>query len=115
MWMEPLDRQTEFSAISLTLAGLRIFEAVARNHSFSRAAEELGVSQPYVSNQVADIDIEIKLRITLFRRIGRRVSMTDAGELPYEKASPCSTRSPMPREPCMNCARSSWVASNLPP
>jgi LysR family transcriptional regulator, low CO2-responsive transcriptional regulator len=64
---------------SLTLSGLRIFESVARHSSFSRAAEELGVSQPYVSTQIHEL--EDRLRITLFRRVGRRVYLTEPGIL----------------------------------
>ena len=64
---------------SLTLSGLRIFECVARHSSFSRAAEELVVSQPYVSTQIQEL--EGRLRVTLFRRVGRRVYLTDAGVL----------------------------------
>jgi DNA-binding transcriptional LysR family regulator len=64
---------------SLTIAGLRIFESVVRLASFSRAAEELRVSQPYVSNQVHEL--EAKLRVTLFRRVGRRVYLTEPGVL----------------------------------
>jgi LysR family transcriptional regulator, low CO2-responsive transcriptional regulator len=64
---------------SLTLSGLRIFESVARHSSFSRAAEELEVSQPYVSTQIQDL--EGRLRVTLFRRVGRRVYLTEAGVL----------------------------------
>lgn len=37
------------------------------------------MSQPYVSNQVREL--ETKLRVTLFRRIGRRVYLTEAGDL----------------------------------
>jgi hypothetical protein len=40
----------------LTFANLRIFEAIARHNNFSRAAEELVVSQPYVSNQIAELE-----------------------------------------------------------
>lgn len=64
---------------SLTLSGLRIFESVARHTSFSRAAEELEVSQPYVSTQIQEL--EGRLRVTLFRRVGRRVYLTEAGVL----------------------------------
>jgi DNA-binding transcriptional LysR family regulator len=64
---------------SVTVAGLRIFESVARLASFSRAAEELHVSQPYVSNQVHEL--ETKLRVTLFRRVGRRAYLTESGVL----------------------------------
>jgi DNA-binding transcriptional LysR family regulator len=62
----------------LTSANLRIFESVARCSGFSRAAEELGVSQPYVSAQIAEL--EQKLDLILFRRVGRRVYLTDAGD-----------------------------------
>ncbi|HVS89984.1 MAG TPA: LysR substrate-binding domain-containing protein [Candidatus Acidoferrum sp.] len=64
---------------SLTLSGLRIFESVVRHSSFSRAAEELEVSQPYVSTQIQEL--EGRLRVTLFRRVGRRVYLTEAGVL----------------------------------
>jgi DNA-binding transcriptional LysR family regulator len=63
----------------LTIAGLRIFESVARLASFSRAAEELRVSQPYVSTQIHEL--EDRLRVTLFRRVGRRVYLTESGVL----------------------------------
>jgi LysR family transcriptional regulator, low CO2-responsive transcriptional regulator len=64
---------------SLTLVGLRIFESVARHSSFSRAAEELDVSQPYVSAQIHEL--ESKLRTIVFRRVGRRVYLTESGVL----------------------------------
>src|SRR6202045_5517886 len=71
--------QGPYAPFSVTIAGLRIFESVARHASFSRAAEELHVSQPYVSNQIHEL--EDKLRITLFRRVGRRVYLTESGIL----------------------------------
>lgn len=73
------DLQGPYPQSSLTIGGLRIFESVARLASFSRAAEELHVSQPYVSNQVHEL--EGKLRVTLFRRVGRRVYLTESGVL----------------------------------
>jgi DNA-binding transcriptional LysR family regulator len=69
---------------SLTLSGLRIFESVAQLSSFSRAAEELGVSQPYVSNQIQEL--EHKLSVALFRRVGRRVYLTEPGALLHRHA-----------------------------
>ncbi len=71
--------QGPYPSSPLTLAGLRIFESVARLASFSRAAEELRVSQPYVSNQIHEL--EAKLRVALFRRVGRRVYLTEPGTL----------------------------------
>jgi DNA-binding transcriptional LysR family regulator len=69
----------------MTLVGLRIFESVARHSSFSRAAEELRVSQPYVSNQIHEL--ETKLGVMLFRRVGRRVYLTEPGNLLIQHAN----------------------------
>jgi DNA-binding transcriptional LysR family regulator len=71
--------RSPYSPSSMTLAGLRIFESVARHSSFSRAAEELDVSQPYVSTQIHEL--ESRLKTILFRRVGRRVYLTDSGAL----------------------------------
>lgn len=56
---------------------LQAFEAVARNQSFSRAAEELFLTQPAVSKRVAVLEDELGSR--LFDRTGRRVLLTEAG------------------------------------
>ncbi len=61
----------------LTLTNLRILLSAGRHGSFSRAAEELNVTQPYVSGQIASL--ESHLGTSLFRRVGRRVYLTDAG------------------------------------
>lgn len=53
------------------------FEAAARLGSFSRAAEELNVTQSAVSHQIRAL--EAHLGQPLFRRIGRRIELTDAG------------------------------------
>ncbi len=69
--------------MTLDLSKLRIFAAVAHTGSFSRAAEELGLRQPTVSQQVQSL--ERSLRASLFQRSGRRVELTPTGEalLPY--------------------------------
>jgi len=77
--MTDREKQGPYPPFSITIAGLRIFESVARHANFSRAAEELHVSQPYVSNQIHEL--EAKLRVGLFRRVGRRVYLTEAGVL----------------------------------
>src|ERR1700674_525212 len=77
--------QGPYPASALTIGGLRIFESVAGLASFSRAAEELHVSQPYVSNQVHEL--EARLRVTLFRRVGRRVYLTESGVLLHRHAN----------------------------
>ncbi len=61
-----------------SLAALRAFECAARHGSFTSAAEELHLTQSAISRQVKDL--EGQLGFTLFRRNGRRVALTDAGE-----------------------------------
>lgn len=60
------------------LNGLRAFEAAARHLSFTRAADELGVTAGAVSQQVKTL--EAALGITLFRRLPRSLVLTDDGE-----------------------------------
>ena len=62
----------------VTLRQLHAFEAVARLRSFSRAAEEMHVTQPAVSKQVRLLIDEIGL--PLFEQIGKKVFLTEAGE-----------------------------------
>lgn len=61
--------------MSLLLA----FEAAARHESYTRAAEELSLTQSAVSRQVQAL--EKSLGLTLFRREGRQVQLTDVGRL----------------------------------
>lgn len=64
--------------MSLDLRQLQVFEALARHSSITRAAEELGVTQPAVSIQLRKIEAETEL--TLVERVGRRLQLTEAGE-----------------------------------
>src|SRR3712207_3446072 len=59
-------------------ARLRAFAAVARRSSFSRAAEELGISQPAVSKHVADLEATLGTRLVV--REARGARLTAAGE-----------------------------------
>ena len=59
------------------LNALRAFEAAARSESFTRAAEELCVTQGAVSHQVKAL--EATLGIKLFNRERQRLTITDAG------------------------------------
>lgn len=63
----------------LPLSGFRAFEAAARHLSFARAAEELRVTPAAVSHQVRALEDYLGLR--LFRRTGRRVLLTEAGQI----------------------------------
>ncbi len=60
-----------------TLRQLKIFEAVARNSSFSRAAEELHLTQPAVSTQIKTLEGHVGL--PLFEQLGKRTFLTQAG------------------------------------
>lgn len=62
-----------------TMAALQCFESAARHMSFTRAAEELHLTQSAVSKQVAQL--EEMLQHLLFHRIRRRLQLTPAGEL----------------------------------
>ncbi len=59
------------------LSAVRVFEAAARNGNFTRAAEELGMTQAAVSYQVKLL--EERLGSGLFARTGRRVELTALG------------------------------------
>jgi DNA-binding transcriptional LysR family regulator len=61
----------------MTLAQLRTFQTVARLNSFSRAAEELHLTQPAVSAQVDAL--ETTLKVKLFDRIGKKITLAEAG------------------------------------
>ena len=60
-----------------SLAALAAFEAAARHGSFTRAAEELNLTQCAVSRQIGQL--EKTLRLALFQRVRQRVSLTPAG------------------------------------
>uniref|UniRef100_E6PRL4 HTH-type transcriptional regulator cfxR (RuBisCO operon transcriptional regulator) n=1 Tax=mine drainage metagenome TaxID=410659 RepID=E6PRL4_9ZZZZ len=61
-----------------TFRQLKIFEAVARHLSFSRAAEELHLTQPAVSTQVGLLEEHAGL--ALFEQLGKKIYLTTAGE-----------------------------------
>jgi len=60
-----------------TLRQLKVFETVARHLSFSRAAEELHLTQPAVSTQVRQLEHHVGL--PLFEQLGKRIYLTPAG------------------------------------
>ena len=55
------------------------FEAAARHVSFTKAADELALTQSAVSRQVQAL--EAQLEVELFKRDGRRIELTTAGAL----------------------------------
>jgi LysR family transcriptional regulator, glycine cleavage system transcriptional activator len=65
------------------LLSLRAFEAAARHLSFSRAAQELFVTQSAVSHQIQKLEAD--LGIALFERQTRAIELTDKGRAYYAK------------------------------
>lgn len=65
------------------LNALRSFEVAARHLSFTKAAEELFVTQAAVSHQIKALEQE--LGVSLFRRLNRALALTDEGQalIPY--------------------------------
>jgi len=61
----------------VTLRQLEVFSAVARNESFTKAAEVLHLSQPGVSMQIKQLESSIGLQ--LFEHVGKKIYLTDAG------------------------------------
>lgn len=68
----------------MELRHLRYFAAVAAHGSFSRAANNLHLTQPALSRQVKDLEEE--LGVPLFVRGTNAVTLTEAGELFYDEA-----------------------------
>jgi LysR family transcriptional regulator, low CO2-responsive transcriptional regulator len=62
---------------NVTLRQMRVFASVARHLSFTRAARELHLTQPAVSQQVKLLEDEVGL--PLFEKIGRQVQLAQAG------------------------------------
>ena len=62
-----------------SISELRSFVAAAQHGSFTRAANELNLSQAAVSRQIRDLEADLGIR--LFERIRQRVVLTEAGKL----------------------------------
>lgn len=68
-----------------SLAQMELFYFVATWNSFTRAAEELGVSKGYVSSQITAL--EKKLNVKLIQRTTRNLSLTEEGYLFFESCT----------------------------
>ena len=68
--------------LHLTLRQLKVFESVARNLSYSRAADELHLTQPAVSMQIKQLEGNIGL--PLFEHLGKRIYLAEAGRELYQ-------------------------------
>ena len=69
----------------MTLAQLRYFCTAARYHSITQAAKALFVTQPTISIAIRELEKEFSL--TLFTHSGSQLSLTEEGEIFYNKVS----------------------------
>ncbi len=65
----------------LTFRQIEVFTAVARHENYTRAAQELHLSQPAVSMQIRQLEQGIGL--PLFEQIGKKIHLTEAGRHMY--------------------------------
>lgn len=70
--------------MNITLEQLRVLVAVNTSGSFSKAAELLGQTPSAVSRKIGQLEKQLKLQ--LFSRTTRRISLTDEGKIVTEKA-----------------------------
>jgi LysR family transcriptional regulator, low CO2-responsive transcriptional regulator len=68
----------------VTFRQLKVFEAVARRLNFTRAAEELHLTQPTVSMQVKELSESVGM--PLFEQVGRKTFLTAGGQELYTTA-----------------------------
>ncbi|MBT8127293.1 MAG: LysR family transcriptional regulator [Gammaproteobacteria bacterium] len=66
----------------ISLRQLQVFEAVARQLSYTRAAEELFLTQPTVSMQIKKLESDIGSPLT--EQTGKQISLTSAGSALYQ-------------------------------
>jgi len=67
--------------MNVTFRQLRLLESVARNSSFTRASEELHLTQPAVSTQIKQLEQEVGM--PLFEQMGKKIYLTEAGKQVY--------------------------------
>ena len=76
--------------MNITLRQLKVFEAVTRHLNYTRAAEELFLSQPAVSMQIRQLEEE--LGQPLFEKMGKKVYLTEAGKEAYRYSQSISNQ-----------------------
>lgn len=77
-------------SMHFTFQQLKLFEAVFRNASYTRAAEELHLTQPAVSIQIKRLEEQVGL--PLFELMGKKIFPTVAGKTMYEASCDILTR-----------------------
>jgi DNA-binding transcriptional LysR family regulator len=68
-----------YNASIVDIRGLEVFLSVAKHLNYTRAGEELNLSQPSVSIRIKQLENELGMK--LFEQLGKKVALTDAGLL----------------------------------
>jgi len=71
-------------SMHITIRQLQVFASVAKHLSYTRAAEELHLTQPAVSMQVKQLEKSVGLN--LFEQVGKKIYLTEAGSVVLEHA-----------------------------
>jgi LysR family hydrogen peroxide-inducible transcriptional activator len=69
----------------MEIHALRCFSAIVRAGSFTRAAEQMGITQPSLSQQIRKLEKQVGS--PLFERLGRSIRLTAYGEALRQPAS----------------------------
>ena len=77
-------KKFSFQECFLNLKQLEAFYLVVKRGSYTKAAEELNVTQPAVTMQVKSLEKSLNLK--LIQQLGKRVQLSEAGELLYQYA-----------------------------
>lgn len=63
---------------------LKVFCCAARHLSYTKAAQELFISQPAITKHVQELETQYK--VCLFERLGNKIALTEAGKLLLERS-----------------------------
>lgn len=96
------------------LQGIYLFVEVAKTRNFSRAAELLGIPKSTLSRQVAELERAVGVR--LLSRTTRKVELTDAGQLYFERCQRIIAAAQVAHEELQNLAEtpSGLLRVNMP-
>lgn len=70
---------SELQCLTMDVRSLEVFLSVAKHLNYTRAGEEVNLSQPSVSVRIHQLETELNLK--LFEQLGKKVALTDGGKL----------------------------------